>query len=148
MRPRLNLSALILSGVCGDNQALLLTSQDNPTVKRGGAASCYGGVFSCRDRTTGCHGRKDECGQVQRHPEEKLFQSLWTSDWAEGSPSNKTMTLSTQLKGQRSGFRTTLDHLDWPGQSPKPSGASLERPEHGGPPTFTIRPDGTGEDLH
>ncbi|CAJ0931663.1 unnamed protein product [Ranitomeya imitator] len=30
--------------------------------------------------------------------DENLFQGLWTSDLAEGSPSNKTMTLSTQLK--------------------------------------------------
>ena len=33
--------------------------------------------------------------------------------------------------------------LTWP----KPNWASLERPENGCPPTFTIQPDRTGEDL-
>ncbi len=39
------------------------------------AASCCGGVFSCRDRTTGCNRGKDECGQVQGYPGRNLLQS-------------------------------------------------------------------------
>uniref|UniRef100_A0A9J8CNT9 Transposase Tc1-like domain-containing protein n=1 Tax=Cyprinus carpio carpio TaxID=630221 RepID=A0A9J8CNT9_CYPCA len=46
-----------------------------------------GVFFSCRDRTTGCNRGKDECGQSWT----KTFSRvLRTSDWAEGSPSNKT----------------------------------------------------------
>ena len=40
---------------------------------------------------------------------ENLVQRLLrSSDWAEGSPSNRTITLSTQPRQLRSGFGTTL----------------------------------------
>ncbi len=88
-----------------------------PKVQHGGGSI----IFSCRDRTTGCNRGKDECGQVQGYPGRKpspecsgLYISLLiipcmivyvtnnkeprTSDRAEGLPSNKTLTLSTQLK--------------------------------------------------
>ncbi len=72
MRPRYNFLALILSGMCGENQALLITcpiqSQQWSMVV---AASCCGVFFSCRDRTTGCNRGKDECGQVQGYPGRK-----------------------------------------------------------------------------
>ena len=44
--------------------------------------------------------------------------ALRTSDWAEGSPSNKTMTLSqvTQPRQCRSALRTTLNVFEWPSQ--------------------------------
>ncbi len=100
MRPRYNFLALILSGMCGENQALLITcpiqSQQWSMVV---AASCCGGVFQLQGQDNWCNRGKDECGQVQGYPGRKTFSRvLRTSDWAEGLPSNKTMTLSTQLK--------------------------------------------------
>ena len=45
-------------------------------------------------------------------------RALRTSDWGEGSPSNRTTTLSTQPRQCRSGFRTSLlSVLEWPSQS-------------------------------
>ena len=45
-------------------------------------------------------------------------RALRTSDWGEGSPSDRTITLSTQTRQRRSGFSTSLNVLEWPGQSP------------------------------
>ena len=45
-------------------------------------------------------------------------RALRTTDWGEGSPSNRTMTLSTQPRQCRRGFRTSLNVLEWPSQSP------------------------------
>ena len=42
-----------------------------------------------------------------------------TSNWGDGSPSNRTMTLSTQPRQHRSGFGTSLNVLEWPSQSPE-----------------------------
>uniref|UniRef100_A0A8C7CR95 Uncharacterized protein n=1 Tax=Oncorhynchus kisutch TaxID=8019 RepID=A0A8C7CR95_ONCKI len=41
---------------------------------------------------------------------------LSTSDWGDGSPSNRTTTLSTQPRQRRSGFGTSLNVLEWPSQ--------------------------------
>ena len=41
-----------------------------------------------------------------------------SSDWAKGSPSNRTVTLSNQPRQCRSGLGTTLNVLEWPSQSP------------------------------
>jgi hypothetical protein len=41
-----------------------------------------------------------------------------TSDRDEGSPSYRTTTQSTQPRQCRSGFRTNLNVLEWPSQSP------------------------------
>uniref|UniRef100_A0AAZ3RLA5 Tc1-like transposase DDE domain-containing protein n=1 Tax=Oncorhynchus tshawytscha TaxID=74940 RepID=A0AAZ3RLA5_ONCTS len=41
-------------------------------------------------------------------------RALRTSDWGEGSPSNRTKTLSTQPRQCRSGFGTSLNVLEWP----------------------------------
>ena len=43
---------------------------------------------------------------------------LRTTDWGEGSPSNRTTTLSTQPRQSRSGFGTSLNVLEWPSQIP------------------------------
>ncbi len=83
-----------------------------------------GVFFSCRNRTTGCNRGKDECGQVQGHP---------------------------GRKPRSCGFTTTpWLFLNGPARAQlrlKPNWASLERPKNGCPPTFTIQPDRTGEDL-
>jgi hypothetical protein len=42
---------------------------------------------------------------------------LMTSDLGEGSPSNRTKTLSAQAGQRRSGFRRSLNVLEWPSQS-------------------------------
>ena len=44
--------------------------------------------------------------------------ALRTSEWGEGSPSNRTTTLNTQPRQRRSGFGTSLNVLEWPSQSP------------------------------
>ena len=46
-------------------------------------------------------------------------KALRTSDWGEGSPSNRTMTLSTQPRQCRSGFGTSdlINVLEWHSQS-------------------------------
>ncbi len=74
---KIELLALILSGMCGENQALLITCQYSPNSgSMVVAASCWGVFFSCRDRTTGCNRGKDECGQVQGYIlDENLLQS-------------------------------------------------------------------------
>ena len=43
-------------------------------------------------------------------------RALRTSDWAEGSPSNRTMTLSTQPRQCRR--ENSVNVLEWPSQSP------------------------------
>ena len=48
----------------------------------------------------------------------KLSRVLSISDWGEGSPSNRTTTLSTQPRQCRSGFRTSLKLLKQPSESP------------------------------
>ena len=40
--------------------------------------------------------------------DETCSRALRTSDWGEGSPSNRTTTLSIQLRQSRSGFGTSL----------------------------------------
>ncbi len=139
--------------MCGENQALLITSPiQSQQWSMVVAASCCGGVFSAAgDRTTGCNWGKDECGQVQGISWTKTFSRvLRTSDWAEGLPSNKTMTLSNTAKITKEWASQQLRDCSWMAQPEpwlKPNWASLERPKNGCPPTFTIQPDRTGEDL-
>ena len=110
MKPRLNCLASILSVMSGGNQAPLITcpipsQQWNMVV----AASCCGGVFQRQ-------GLGDWSGLRESWTEQSTEISLmktWsrvlrTSDWAKGSPSNRTMTLSTQPRQCRSGLGTTL----------------------------------------
>ena len=43
---------------------------------------------------------------------------LRTTDWGEGSPSNRTTTLSTQPGKCKSDWDKSLNVLEWPSQSP------------------------------
>ncbi len=97
---RYNFLALILSGMCGENQALLITcpiqSQQWSMVV---AASCCGGVFQLQGQDDWLQSRERWMRPSTGISWTKTFSRvLRTSDWAEGLPSNKTMTLSTQLK--------------------------------------------------
>ncbi len=100
MRPRYYFLALILSGKCGENQALLITcpiqSQQWSMVV---AASCCGGVFQLQGQDDWLQSRERWMRPSTGISWMKTFSRvLRTSDWADGLPSNKTMTLSTQLK--------------------------------------------------
>jgi hypothetical protein len=78
------------------------------------AASCCGDVFQWQ-------GLGDEQGSRKICTERSLMKTcsraLRTSDWGEGSPSKRTMTLSTQPRQCRSGFGTRLNVLEWSSQS-------------------------------
>ncbi len=85
--------------VC-ENQALLITcpiqSQQWSMVV---AASCCGGVFQLQGQDDWLQSRERWMRPSTGISWTKTFSRvLRTSDWAEGLPSNKTMTLSTQLK--------------------------------------------------
>ncbi len=84
----------------GENQALLITcpiqSQQWSMVV---AASCCGGVFQLQGQDDWLQSRERWMRPSTGISWTKTFSRvLRTSDWAEGLPSNKTMTLSTQLK--------------------------------------------------
>ncbi len=86
--------------MCGENQALLITcpiqSQQWSMVV---AASCCGGVFQLQGQDDWLQSRERWMRPSTGISWTKTFSRvLRTSDWAEGLPSNKTMTLSTQLK--------------------------------------------------
>uniref|UniRef100_A0A8C8EKQ5 WD repeat-containing protein 44 n=1 Tax=Oncorhynchus tshawytscha TaxID=74940 RepID=A0A8C8EKQ5_ONCTS len=51
---------------------------------------------------------------IERSLMKTCSRALRTSDWGEGSPSNRTTTLSTQPRQCRSGFGTSLNVLEWP----------------------------------
>jgi hypothetical protein len=74
--------------------------------------------------------------------DENLLRELRTSDWGEGSPSNRTMTLSTEWLRDKS-----LNVLEWPSQRSglEPVQTSLERPENRCAATLPIQPDRAGE---
>ncbi len=100
IRPRYNFLALILSGMCGENQALLITcpiqSQQWSMVV---AASCCVFFFQLQGQDDWLQSRERWMRPSTGISWTKTFSRvLRTSDWAEGLPSNKTMTLSTQLK--------------------------------------------------
>ena len=64
--------------------------------------------FKGRERETSQDRGKDERSKVQRSLMKICSRALRTSDWGEGSPSNRAMTLSTHLRHRRSGFGTSL----------------------------------------
>jgi hypothetical protein len=105
--------------------------------------------FSGRDWETSQDRGKDERSKVQRSLMKTYSRALRTSDWRDGSPSNRTTTLSTQPRQCRSGFRTSL----WmPLSGPARAGlehdlTSLERPENSCAATLPIQPDRDWEDL-
>ena len=139
MRPRLNFLALILSGMCGENQALLITcpiqsQQWNMVV----AASCYGGVFQLQGQDDWLQLKERWMYKYRDILEENLFQSALNlrlgrrfTFQQDNDPKHTAKITKEWLRNN------SVTILDWPSQSP----------ENGCPPTFTIQPDGTGEDL-
>ena len=79
-------------------------------VKRGG------GSIPGRDWETSQDREKDEKEQEKRSLMKTCSRALRISYWGEGSPSNRTTTLSTQPRQRMSGFGTSL--LMWLCQSP------------------------------
>uniref|UniRef100_A0AAZ3RBM2 Transposable element Tc1 transposase n=1 Tax=Oncorhynchus tshawytscha TaxID=74940 RepID=A0AAZ3RBM2_ONCTS len=88
-----------------------------PTVKHGGGSIMLWGCFSAAGT-----GRlvRIEAKMNRESTERSLMKTcsrvLSTSDWGDGSPSNRTTTLSTQPRQRRSGFGTNLNVLGWPSQ--------------------------------
>jgi hypothetical protein len=80
--------------------------------------SCCGDVFQRKglEDLSGSRGKMNR--EKYRDPRWKPARVLRISYWGDGSPSNRTMTLSTQLRQHRSGFRTILNVLEWPNQRP------------------------------
>ena len=103
MKQRLNSLTWMLSVTCGGNLAASL--QWSIVV----AASCCGDGFSGRDWETSQGRGKDERSKVQRYPLWKPTpECSGPQNGAEGSPTNRAATLSTQPRQCRSGFRKTL----------------------------------------
>ncbi len=97
---KLELLALILSGMCGRKPGTAHhLSNTVPTVKHGGGSNHAVGVFfSCRDRRLVAIEGKMNAAKYRDILDENLLQSAQDLRLGEGLPSNKTMTLSTQLK--------------------------------------------------
>ena len=120
MEPRFNYSDLILSVMSGGNQALLIT-YPIPFLRWSMvvAASCCGGVLQWQ-RLGDWPGLRESW--TERSTEISLMKTwsraLRTSDWPEGSPSNRTMIFGTEARQRRSDLGKTLNVLEWPSQSP------------------------------
>ncbi|KAK6302240.1 hypothetical protein J4Q44_G00265950 [Coregonus suidteri] len=74
-----------------------------PTVKHGGGSIMLWGCFSA----AGIEGKMNGA-KYREILDENLSRAFRTSDWGQGSPSNRTTTLSTQPRQRRSGFETSL----------------------------------------
>ena len=112
MKPRLNPLAWMSNVMSEENLAPSL--RWSMVV----AASCCGMFLSGRDWETSQHRGKDEWSKVQRSLMKTCSRALRTSDWGEGSPSNKTLTLRTQPRQCRRGFGRRVQVLERPSQSP------------------------------
>ena len=73
---------------------------------------------SGRDWETRKDQGKDERIEVQRSLMKTCSRALMTSDWGEGSPSNRTKTLSTAKTAQEWLWDKSLNYLEWLTQSP------------------------------
>ncbi len=92
------------------------------------AVSCCGDVFQRQDWGTYESRRKALCTKILRlmKTQSRAFR---TSDWAEGSPSNRTVTLSTQQEWL---IHNAVNVLEWPSHSLglEPNQIFLEKPEN------------------
>uniref|UniRef100_A0AAZ3Q7Q8 Transposase n=1 Tax=Oncorhynchus tshawytscha TaxID=74940 RepID=A0AAZ3Q7Q8_ONCTS len=77
-----------------------------PTVKHGGGSIMLWGCSSAAG--TGILVRFEGKMNGAKYREILDDNLLRTSDWGEGSPSNRTTTLSTQPRQRRSGFGTSV----------------------------------------
>jgi hypothetical protein len=102
---------------------------------------------SGRDWETSQGRGKSEQSKVLRDPWWKhCSRALKVSDWGEGSPSNRTMTLSTKPRQHRSGLGTNL-WMSLSGPDRAWTWTSLERPGNGYTAMLPIQPGRTWEHL-
>ena len=163
MKPILSSLAWMPSNTSGGNQATLITWPIHPYDEaQWFQHHAVGMFFSGRDWGSSVRIK----GKTEQSTESSLMKTcsraLRTSDWGEGSPSNRTTTLSTQTRQRRSGFGTSLLQwsfsglLQWPTEYPSVAQpepgleldrTSLWRTENSCAATLPIQPDRSWEDL-
>lgn len=112
MKSILNWLASVVGVLYGENQALLITcSIPCQRWSMVVAASSWGGVFSGRVAGTGQGWGKAERSTGELSLMKTWFRALRTSDWAKGSPSNRTKTQSTQPRHHRTMSDLTLRNM-------------------------------------
>ena len=89
-----------------------------PTVKHGDVSIMLWECFSATGTGRLVRIEAKMNGVKDRTLMKTCSRALRTSDWGEGSPSNRTTTLSTQPRQRRSHFGTSLNVFVWPSQSP------------------------------
>ena len=81
-------------------------------------ASCCWSVFQ-RQGLGDCSGLRESWASTEISLRKTWSRVLRTSDWAKGSPSNRTMTLSTVKTMQEWLMDKSVKVLEWPSQSPE-----------------------------